>query len=219
MPDHAVVGYVHGGVVRAEFAASLLALAMQGAAPLDGVIAWESGPNISTARNMIVSRFLAETAAPWLLMVDTDMAFTFDALDRLIAAADPGDRPVVGGLCYQRDPDGGDPLPVLYELAEGDTGRLAFTRYASWPPDTCMRVSATGTACLLMHRDALAKVEAGSGDIAAPWFRESAMGTPLMLLGEDLTFFLRCAAAGVPVHVHTGVQFGHVKPGMLGKVS
>jgi hypothetical protein len=28
--DHAVIGYVHGGTVRAEFAASLLAVAMEG---------------------------------------------------------------------------------------------------------------------------------------------------------------------------------------------
>ena len=65
----------------------------------------------------------------------------------------------------------------------------------------------------------LGKVEAASGDMAAPWFRESAFGAALSLLGEDLTFCLRCAAAGIPVHVHTGVQFGHVKPVMLGKVT
>ena len=217
--DHAVVGYVHGGTVRAEFAASLLALAMEGATHLDAVIAWESGPNISVARNMIVSRFLSEQDAAWLLMIDTDMAFAADAADRLIAAADPDERPVVGGLCYQRDPAGGDPLPVLYEMAEGESGRLAFTRYVRWPEDACMRVAATGTACLLMHRDALANVQATAGDTAAPWFREADIGVPLTLLGEDLTFCLRCAAARIPVHVHTGVQFGHVKPVMLGKVT
>ena len=35
------------------------------------------------------------------------------------------------------------------------------------------------------------------------------------LVGEDLTFCLRCAAAGVPVHVHTGVRAGHMKTTML----
>ena len=99
VPDHAVFGYVHGGEVRAEFAASLLAMAMEGGTHLDAVIAWESGPNISTARNMIVTKFLTEQTAPWLLMADTDMVFAADALDRLIAAADPAERPVVGGLC------------------------------------------------------------------------------------------------------------------------
>jgi len=219
VPEHAVFGYVHGGSVRAEFCASLLALALQGGTELDAVVAWESGPNISTARNMVVSKFLTEQSAAWLLMCDTDMMFAADALDRLIFRADAGERPVVGGLCYQRSPDGGDPLPTMLELTEGPEGRLAFTRYASWPEDACVRVGATGAAFLLMHRDALGKVAAASGDSAAPWFRESALGAPLSLLGEDLTFCLRCAAAGVPVHVHTGVQVGHLKATMLGKVT
>jgi GT2 family glycosyltransferase len=38
-------------------------------------------------------------------------------------------------------------------------------------------------------------------------------------MGEDMTFCLRAAAAGIPVHVATGVQVGHMKPGMLGKVT
>ena len=213
---NAVIGYVHDGNTRAEFTASLLALAMEGRTRLDAVIAWESGPNISTARNMVVSKFLAGPT-PWLLMADTDMVFAADALDRLIAVADPVVRPVVGGLCFQRNPDGGDPLPVMLELA-GDGAKLVFTRYGSWPDNECVRVSATGAAFLLIHRDALEAVEKAAGDTAAPWFRESGMGAPLALLGEDLTFCLRCAAADVPVHVCTGVRVGHMKTGMLGTV-
>jgi GT2 family glycosyltransferase len=214
--EHAVIGYVHDGNTRAEFTASLLGLAMEGRTHLDAVIAWESGPNISTARNMVCSKFLAGPT-PWLLMADTDMVFAADALDRLIAAADPSERPVLGGLCFQRNPDGGDPLPVMLELA-GSRDRLAFARVASWPDDAAVRVSATGAAFLLIHRDVLEAVEKAAGDTAAPWFRESGMGAPLALLGEDLTFCLRCAAADIPVHVHTGVRVGHMKTGMLGTV-
>jgi hypothetical protein len=106
----------------------------------------------------------------------------------------------------------------MYEFGESAPGRLAFSRYSSWPEDSCVRVGATGTAFLLMHRDALERVRVSAADAAAPWFRESGVGSPLTLLGEDLTFCLRCGLAKVPVHVHTGVQIGHVKPVMLGKV-
>jgi hypothetical protein len=82
-----------------------------------------------------------------------------------------------------------------------------------------VQVSATGAACLLMHRDALELVAKTSKDAAAPWFRESAVGAPLSLMGEDMTFCLRCQAAGIPVHVYTGVQAGHMKSVMLGKVN
>ena len=213
LTDHAVVGYVHGGLVRAEFCASLISIAMEGTTPLDAVLTYASGPNISTARNKVVREFLDKQRAPWLFMCDTDMVFQPDGLDRLVAAADPVERPVVGMLAFSQNAEG-EPFSTMYELTQKDTGELAFTRYATWPEDTCVRVSATGGACLLMHRSALETVEKHAGDEAAPWFRETAVG-PLALMGEDLTFCLRCAAAGVPVHVHTGVRAGHMKTAML----
>jgi len=209
VPDDAVIGYLHPGTVRAEFCASLLAVCMEGKTRIRTVAALESGPNISTGRNLIVRDFLQDNLAPWLFMCDADMWFPADTVDRLIAA----DKPVTGGLCWSLD--GGQRYPTMYELTERDTGVLAFTRYKDWPEDTVMRVPATGAACLLIHRDALLAVEKHSRDPAAPWFRESAVGAPLALMGEDMTFCLRCAAAGIPVHVHTGVKAGHMKTEML----
>ena len=217
MADHAVIGYVTGGFNRHEFTASMLETVMKGETPVDAVLTYESGPNISTPRNLIVDEFLRLQRAPWLLMVDTDMVFAADALTRLIAAAHPAERPVVGALCFS--PSAGETRPTMYELTQKPSGEMAFAHPVSWPEDACVRVSATGTGFLLMHRAALETVAASSKDIAAPWFRESAIGAPLSLMGEDMTFCLRAAAAGIPVHVHTGVQVGHMKPVMLGKVT
>lgn len=212
MPDHVVIGYVHPGTVRAEFCASLLAIAMEGKTPLDAVLTLESGPNISTARNKLCADFLAGQRAEWLFMCDTDMVLEADAADRLIAAADPVDVPVLGGLCWSLE--AGARVPTMYELVREDGGQLAFTRHSRWPDDAVVRVSATGAACLLIHRSALERVRLHAGDKAAPWFRETAVG-PMALMGEDMTFCLRCAAAGIPVHVHTGVKAGHMKTTML----
>lgn len=209
--DLVVAGYVHPGTVRAEFCASLLALAMESGS-LAGVLAKESGPNISTNRNLIVAEFL-KGSQPWLLMMDTDMVFPADAAARLLAAADPVERPLVGGLCFSQNPDG-PPLPTMYELVQREHD-LSFVRHREWPEDSLVKVSATGAAFLLMHRDALLAIEQASGDPAAPWFRESAVGAPLSLMGEDMTFCLRAGAAGIPVHVHTGVKVGHMKTTML----
>ena len=209
----AVIGYVHGGWVRAEFAASLLAVCMEGQARVRTVIALESGPNISTGRNLICREFLDGNLAPWLFMVDTDMSFPGDTVDRLIGAADPVTAPVVGALCFSLAQ--GVKYPTMYELVDGAPGGLAFRRYREWPEDSLVRLTATGAACLLIHRDALLEVEKTSKDPCAPWFRESAVGAPLSLMGEDMTFCLRCAAAGIPVHVHTGIKAGHMKTTML----
>jgi GT2 family glycosyltransferase len=208
-----VVAYVHGGAVRAEFCASLLAVCMEGHTRVRSVVALESGPNISTARNLVAAEFLEKNLAPWLFMADTDMVFEPDTVDRLIGSADPVACPVLGAVCWSLSQ--GQKYPTMYELMELPGGELAFRRYGSWPENTVMRVSATGAACLLIHRDALLEVEKTSGDSAAPWFRESAVGGKLALMGEDMTFCLRCAAAGIPVHVHTGVKAGHMKTTML----
>ena len=217
MPDHAVIGYVRGKDVAGEFCESLVTVAMEASTPLDAVLRYVSGPNISTPRNLVVDEFLRSYTAPWLLMVDTDMVFSGSALDRLIAAADPVKRPLVGALCFS--PAAGEVRPTMYEITQKESGALGFAHLQTWPEDTCVQVSATGTGFLLMHRGALEKVAAHSKDIAAPWFRETPVGSPLSLMGEDMTFCLRAGAAGIPVHVHTGVQVGHMKPEMLGKVS
>jgi GT2 family glycosyltransferase len=209
----AVIGYVTGGWNRNEFTASLLAVCMEGRTRIRTVAALESGPNISTGRNLVVREFLDGGLAPWLFMCDTDMSFGADTVDRLIAAAHPVERPVVGALCFSLSQ--GRKYPTMYELVEGAQGGLAFRRHREWPEDAVVRVSATGAACLLMHRDALLAVEKRADDACAPWFRESAIGAPLSLMGEDLTFCLRAGAAGVPIHVATGVKVGHMKTTML----
>lgn len=211
MSDHAVIAYVHPGFVRQEFAASLLGIAMNSATAIDGVIALRSGPNISRARNMATEMFMEDHDAPWLLMCDTDMWFPDDVLDRLVAAADENERPVVGALCFSTSNDG-PALPTLYDWHDSPDD-ACFTPWQEWPEGECVRVDATGAACLLMHRGALGLVAKSAADPAAPWFRETSVGA--VLIGEDLTFCLRCAAAGVPVHVHTGIGAGHVKDMMI----
>ena len=211
-----VIGYVHGGTVRAEFCSSLLSLTRQHGGQVAAILAAPSGPNIAEARNLICRQFLELTSAPWLWMLDTDMVFAPAAMGKLLAAANRETRPILGALCYSQDEHGGDPHPTMYELVERD-GELGFARYRRWPEDEPFHVAATGAACLLIHRDALAEIEAYVNEPAAPWFRESVLGAKL--IGEDMTFCLRANMARIPVHVHTGVQVGHVKSITLGKVT
>jgi GT2 family glycosyltransferase len=218
MLDRAVIAYIHPGTVRAEFMRSMLNLVVACHDRVEAVISLQSGPTIASARNDVVGMFLADHKAPWLWMLDTDMVFTPDALERLVAAAHPKERPIVGALCYKEGVDG--PLPTIYELVTQADGSAAFANYDVWPENEVFQVGGTGAACLLIHRDALKRVASGWGDKVDrvfPWFRESTMGA--RAVGEDLTFCLRAQSAGLPVYVHTGVQVGHMKSTMLGKVA
>lgn len=212
--DRAVVAYLHPGSVRAEFMRSMLDLARRTPDAVAGFIERRAGPNLARWRNSVVRQFLDDTDAPWLWMVDSDMVFAPDTLGRMLAAADWAQRPILGALCFS-ETDSGEQFSTMYELVEDD-GQPVFARYAQWPEDSVVKVAATGTGCLLVHRRVFGAITRHKHDEVAPWFREVTFGR--RLLGEDLTFCMRAQSAGIPVHVHTGVQVGHVKTTVLGKV-
>lgn len=159
-------------------------------------------------RNEIVQRFLASDSE-WLFMVDADMAFPADTVDRLVAAADPDTAPVVGGLCLGMRIVGVDDahmpqvetFPTMYRIVTvGD--ETGFAPFDTYPENQLVQVAATGAACLLVHRSAAERVQQGFGPT---WFSQ------LGHAGEDMSFCLRLANCEIPVHVHTGIRVGHQK--------
>jgi hypothetical protein len=207
-----VIGWVHPGHVHTGFMESLLlTLARdQGADGGNRIAGWTGvrcTANVSAARNQLVDWLLA-SPAEWLLMVDTDMVWSADALDRLLEHADPVRSPVVGGLCFAREFATGRIWPTLYELEQTD-GQSQFLRFHSWAPDSLFPVDGTGAAFLLVHRTVFEQVAAKQFSPSYPWFQETE--GPAGRISEDLTFCLRARDCGVPIAVHTGVQVGHVK--------
>jgi len=228
-----VVAWPHGSTVSAKFMRSMLfmfrldAVAARRADGTSvgghmrilnggGLVDLASGPTIARARNQIVREFL-KTDADWLLQLDTDMTFPADLAERLIEAAHPTLRPIVGGLCFAYMGDHERKLwPTLYAWIPG-TERLR--RLTQYPADKLIPVAATGAACLLVHRSVFERLDERFGD-KTPWpfFAETPFcdvaedGTKRWdNYSEDLTFCLRAGACGFPVHVHTGIRLGHVK--------
>jgi hypothetical protein len=228
--EKVVIGYLHPGDYSAAFGESLLDLMQYDLATSrrleapGGRLSFRASANLSTPRNRIVEQFLAHGRADWLLMLDSDMTFAPDLLDRLLEYADPDKAPIVGALCFGFD-EQGDVQPTLYGLVENpehpeDLDRLQVIRYHEWTPDAMYQVAGTGAACLMIHKSALERVRdfvRPSGivgfDDAYPWFQETKHdGRPV---GEDITFCWRAIQAGMPVYVNTAVQCGHVKDRVL----
>lgn len=180
----------------------------------------ESSANISGARCDIVRQFLAHPARPeWLWMVDSDMTFDSGILERLLATADPRERPIVGGLCFGVRPlkvDGVERFngclatelelfPTVYTLdAEG-----RMLHWSGYPADSVVQVSSTGAACLLVHRSVLADPRWLADGHPLPWFRESVLHGKVC--SEDHFFCIRAGSFGFPVHLDTAAKTGHVK--------
>jgi hypothetical protein len=171
-------------------------------------------------RNKIVKQFLDLCETEWLFMVDSDMGFAPNTVDRLIESADPAERPVVGGLCFalRRDPGTvGEfygqkyvTVPTLYEYVEAE-GDVGFRSIVDYPRDSMVAVSGTGAACVLIHRTALEAVRAKHGD---HWF-DPIHHPAGKTFSEDLSFCIRLAAADIPVYVDTSVRTTHDKHGVF----
>jgi hypothetical protein len=220
--EKVVLGYLQPGLVHGAFMESMLDLIVYDVAyhrrivDGGGRLAIQAGSNLSAPRNSLVRRFLEYGKAEWMWMVDSDMTFQPDTVERLLEHADPEKAPIVGGLCFGFD-DKANIQPTLFGLL-GDESSPQVIRYHEWPPDAMFQVAATGAACLLIHKSVFERIRdaeipsrrgrRGFND-AYPWFQEVEHdGTPV---SEDITFCWRAGLLGIPVYVNTGVQLGHIK--------
>lgn len=210
-PESVMLGYVTDGWNRNEFTLSLLQLTSAPAYELVGeVTSCDAGALVPDGRNALTAQFL-DGPLEWLWFLDDDVAFTPGTLTRLAEAADPDGCPVITGLCPVARGEGG---PAIYHTAPAGGGDTEFIPMSGWPDDAVIRVGACGAACLFIHRSALETIRAAEGGQNA-WFRQS--HTPRVSYGEDLSFSLRLAGAGIPLHAHTGAQVAHMKVVRLGK--
>jgi hypothetical protein len=217
-PGSVTLAYVHQNSQANSFGDSLVNLIVQDMATEQrimrgGYIAVRGGTDgLPAARNLVAQRFL-EKPAEWLFIVDTDMGFAPDTLERLLEVADPAERPIVGALCFaqketERDGLSGyrcHPRVTIMDWVETPEGSTFMGR-TRWPVGEVVRCSGTGSACLVIHRSALETVQARYGT----WYDRQVAGDG-RLVGEDLSFCMRAGACGLPVHVHTGVRTSHLK--------
>jgi len=225
LPAAVTAAYVHDTQVAYSWHASFLGLIQHDLANHQRIIRggfmgvrYGTG-GIVEARNMVARRFLADTRADWLWWIDTDMGFAPDTVDRLMAVADPVERPVVGGLCFANrevEPDGMGgfrtaPVPTIYFFASEEGGKSGFNAARQFPADTLLPCSGTGSACLLIHRSALQAVKDKYGETWYDTIPAKSLGAT-STISEDLALCLRMGALDIPIHVHTGITTTHLKP-------
>jgi hypothetical protein len=216
------VAYVHEKNLAASFHHCMIEmigwdLAHEARIIRGGYKAWTCGTDgLVDSRNKLVAAWLAEDTADWLFWIDTDMGFAPDTVDRLMAAADPAERPVVGGLCFTQREETSDGMggwrcratPTVFDWTVlEDTGQMGFSVRWNYPPDQLTRVAGTGSACILIHRSVFEKIQAKYGT----WYDRVPNTTMGQVISEDLSLCLRACALDIPIHVHTGIKTTHQK--------
>jgi len=177
---------------------------------------------VAAARNTIAENFLAATTGEWLFMVDTDMGFHSDIVERLVSSAETNNALVVGALAFAQKaaalPETSlharrlKLVPTLYDYVElGD--EKGFRPRAQYVRDAFQWVDGTGAACLLIHRDALTAV--GPDPFRPILVPDALPGGRAREFSEDLSFCARLANVGVAIGVDTSVKTTHHKGGVF----
>ena len=176
-----------------------------------------AGPlQLIDGRNKLCQATL-DSECQWLWMVDSDMGFEPDTLSRLLAVADPQERPVVGALAFSLREAGSDgyggmvtfasPTILMWQDDPMGDGIGRFVGPQVWenayPVNSMIKVGATGAACILIHRSVLEKM--GSG-----WYDQIPVGDGT-LEGEDISFCHRMKDLDIPLWIHTGIRTTHMK--------
>lgn len=229
--DAVAIAYVHSNEVAYSWHYCMQQLVMHDLRhhrriPRGGIIAIRTNAGqLTSARNKAVRHLLEDSDTPWMLWLDTDMGFSQDIVERLLAVADPVERPIVGALCFsQRElaPDGlggyhtvatptifdwvsGVPTPDADNGGDGEKLEGFEVRY-DYPANTLVRCTGTGSAAILIHRSVLERIGTKYG---AEWYHRIPARDGSM--GEDLSFCMRATALDIPIHVHTGVRTTHAK--------
>lgn len=224
--ETAVLAYVHPNEIAHSWHLSVMELVGWDVAHhrrlTGGWLAMRCGSGgLVEARNKVAGEFL-DREGDWLFVVDTDMGFAPDTLDRLLEAADPVERPMVGALCFaQREvvPDGCGgfrcvPMPTLFSWRNLGKQASGFSPIVEWPRDELVPVDGTGMACVVIHRRVFQAIKAKYGPTWHNRITNTGTGT---LLGEDLSFCARAIQCDIPIHVHTGVKTTHLKQLWLGE--
>jgi hypothetical protein len=223
-----VLGWLSNGQTDAMFTSSLAQTFLydmqynHGA--IVGGIGMISSPRVAYTRNDIISKFLmmknyigGKVQQPQVLVfLDADMVWNEDSIHRLILQVDREESPIVGGLAFAGRPETGCFSTTHRLVAEKDgtwKGGIELVAYHDLPENAMVKLGATGGACLAVHRNALSKMASSAtfglknGKMNdAIWFEDRG-GT----WGEDVAFCLKAQACGIPIWVHTGIEFGHRK--------
>lgn len=197
-----VLGTVYDSTMDSQFVWSLFELVRQRRDNIAGAISIEGfSGRLDTARNYIAKRFVEDTTCDWLLTLDTDMVFTPEDFDALLASADRDFAPIVSGIYFvnERPP----------RAAAANTVGDSIKSVPDWEEGKLFQVDWCGAGFMLIHRSVLEKV----GDDP---YRQDVTSPSGALVTEDYAFCHRAREAGFTVQVNPDVFLGHIKRFVLG---
>lgn len=182
-------------MVSARFAQSLTTLKKVDTC----VVSFLIGSLIYDSRNKLAG-YAVEMEADYILWLDSDMVFSPDTLERMLAVIEENpDIDVLSGLYFRR---GAPFTPVLFSKLEVNADGALEWDDVHELPDEPFEVAGCGFGCVLMKTDLLLDLAAKEG--GGMWF------TPIANAGEDCAFCIRARREGYKIYCDPSVECGHM---------
>ena len=181
-------------MVQTNFMESMMGLISAG----DCQVSYTKSSLVYDARNMLASKAL-NGCFDRILWLDSDMVFRPDLLIRLAKDMDEG-MEMVSAVYFKRKPPF---TPICYktlEYSEHDNKpAYKLEPYLDYPKDDVFQAAGCGFGAVMMTTDLIRKVAERFG---YPF-------SPMMGIGEDLTFCWRVGQLGVPIWCDSRIKVGH----------
>ena len=166
------------------------------------------GNQIGRQRQVAFDHWADKVKTDWILWVDSDIVLTLDVIAKLWKTADKNLRPVVSGVYFISKENEGTlmkPYPVLFN----DVSEFQIQYVHPLPDNEVIKVDCAGFGLVLMHKSIIQKMrDKFPGE---SMFLETGGSSDDEFIGEDITFFRKLKAAGVPVVAVTSALVKHMK--------
>jgi len=134
----------------------------------------------------------------WIWMTDTDHVMEPDVVFKMVKLQEQYQLPVLTAIYRHKALPH---HPMLWVWNEQEQGFVSLVEYDKTVP--CFQVDAAGGGCLLVHRTAIEKLER----MCVP---PEEIFDHHRKWGEDMSFFLRCRNAGIPVYATPLAETTHL---------
>lgn len=208
--DTVALGWCDNGLTDGKFTEGIVGATVTGPGlgmPIHTTIRVQ-GNQIGRQRQVLFDHWADRIKTDWLLWVDSDIYLNPDALKKLWQTADKVNRPVVSGVYFISKENEGSlmrPFPVLFN----DVSEYKIQYIHPLPENEVIKIDNAGFGFVLMHKSIVPKLrEAHPGK---GMFIETGDGDDEHFIGEDIIFFRRMKAAGIPLYAHTGALVKHIK--------
>ena len=165
------------------------------------------GNQIGRQRQIAFDKWADDVKTDWILWVDSDIYLTTDVLKKVWDSADKNLRPIVSGVYFiskENESSVMRPFPCIFK----NISEYEIQYIHPLPKDKLLEVDSAGMGFVLMHKSIVPKLRAkypGQSMFA----EQEGLGD--QFIGEDIVFFRKVRAAGIPVHAHTGALVKHMK--------